>query len=196
MIEKIFALILLIFLSPFFLFFYILIKFTSKGSFLFKQKRLGKDKKPFYIYKIRTMVENAEELKKDLLKKNEADGPVFKIKDDPRYTKIGKWLAKKGLDELPQLINILKGEMSFVGPRPLPVEEALKIPKKYQKRFSVKPGIISTWVINGAFHNDFDKWMEMDLEDIKNKSFFWDLLIIIKGIKLFFIYLFKNENKL
>lgn len=196
MIEKIFALILLIFLFPFFLIFYILIKLTSKGPFLFKQKRLGKNKKPFCIYKIRTMLENAEELKKDLLKKNEADGPVFKIKDDPRYTKIGKWLAKKGLDELPQLINILKGEMSFVGPRPLPINEALKVPKKYQKRFSVKPGIISTWAINGAFHNNFDKWMKMDLKDIKNKSFFWDLLIIIKGIKLFFVYLFKNENKL
>lgn len=196
MIERLFALIILFFLFPIFLIFYIIVKFDSKGPFLFKQKRLGKDKKPFYIYKIRTMIENAEELKKDLIKKNEAKGPVFKIKDDPRYTKIGRWLAKKGLDELPQLINILKGEMSCVGPRPFPINEALKIPKKYQSRFSVKPGIISTWAVSGAFHNDFEKWMEMDLKDIKNKSFFWDLLIIIKGIKLFFVYLFKNENKL
>ncbi len=194
MIERIFALILLIFLSPVFFIFYILVKLSSKGPFFFKQWRMGKNKKPFLIYKIRTMVEDAEKLKNKYRALNQADGPVFKIYDDPRFTKIGRFLAKKGLDELPQLINIVRGEMSFVGPRPLPIDEAKKVPKKYEKRFSVKPGLISTWAVNGAFHNDFDEWMRMDLEDVKNKSFYYDLSIILKGIKLLFIYLLQAKN--
>jgi len=140
---------------------------------------MGKDKKPFWIYKIRTMVEDAENLKSKIQNLNEADGPAFKIYDDPRYTKVGRFLAHTGLDELPQLINIIKGEMSFIGPRPLPVEEAKKIPKKYQKRFSVLPGIGSLWVVRGTNHSSFDKWMALDLEYIKNKSFFYDLKILL-----------------
>lgn len=169
-LEKLIAIILLILLSPLFLILYIAVKMTSKGPFIFKQKRAGKNKKPFYIYKIRTMMENAEKLKSKYNHLNQADGPVFKIHDDPRFTKIGKIIAKIGFDELPQLINILKGEMSFVGPRPFPIEEAKRIPKIYQKRFDVKPGILSSWVAEGAFHNNFKKWMKLDLEDVKNKN--------------------------
>ncbi|GIW64721.1 MAG: multidrug MFS transporter [Patescibacteria group bacterium] len=193
-LEIFFSLMLLLLLSPFFILIVLIIKLTSKGSVFFIQKRAGLNMKPFYIIKFRTMIEKAEEIKKKIKKLNEAKGPVFKIKNDPRYTLFGKWLAKRGLDELPQIINILKGEMSFVGPRPLPIDEAKKVPKKYEKRFSVKPGIISTWAVNGAFHNDFDRWMRMDLEDIKNKSFYYDLSIILKGIKLLFIYLLKAKN--
>lgn len=182
-LEKIIALFLLIFLSPLFFLFFLIVKFTSKGPFFFKQWRAGKDKKPFLIYKIRTMVENAEKLKSKYQYLNQADGPVFKIADDPRFTKTGKIIARLGLDEIPQLINIAKGEMGFVGPRPLPIDEVEKIPKKYQKRFSVKPGILSSWVAEGAFHNDFNKWMDLDLKDIKNKSFWYDLKIILKSIK-------------
>ncbi|MFN4212986.1 MAG: sugar transferase [Microgenomates group bacterium] len=194
LVEQLLALIILLLISPIFLIISFLIKITSKGSVFFTQKRVGKDLKIFQIYKFRTMVEDADRLKKNLLDKNEADGPVFKIKNDPRYTKFGRWLAKRGIDEIPQLINILKGEMSFVGPRPLPVDEARRIPKKYWERFMVKPGIISTWAINGAFHNNFNLWMKMDVNDAKRKSFFHDFLILIKGIKLFFIFLFNGKN--
>jgi len=182
MFEKLLALILSILFLPLFTILYFLVKSTSKGPFLFKQLRAGKDKKPFLMYKIRTMVENAEELKEKFRNLNQADGPVFKIYDDPRFTKVGQFLAKIGIDELPQLINILKDEMSFVGPRPFPLDEAKKIPKKYERRFSVKPGIFSSWVPSGAFHNDFKKWMELDLMDVKNKSFWYDLKIIIKSV--------------
>jgi lipopolysaccharide/colanic/teichoic acid biosynthesis glycosyltransferase len=181
-LERLLALFLLIFLSPLFVILYILVKFTSQGPFLFKQLRAGKNKKPFWIYKIRTMVENAESLKEKIKHLNQADGPVFKVYDDPRFTKIGRFLAKIGIDELPQLINIVKGQMSFVGPRPLPLDEAKKIPKKYKKRFSVLPGIFSSWVAYGAFHNDFKKWMELDLKDVENKSFWYDLKIVIKSL--------------
>jgi len=182
MFEKLLALFLLIFFSLVFFILYILIKLTSQGPFFFKQLRAGKNKKPFWIYKIRTMVENAEDLKEKIKHLNQADGPVFKVYDDPRFTKIGRFLAKIGIDELPQLINIVKGEMSFVGPRPLPLDEAKKIPKKYEKRFLVLPGIFSSWVAYGAFHNDFKKWMELDLKDVENKSFWYDLKIVIKSL--------------
>ena len=188
--QRLIALILLIILSPFLLILYILVKLTSKGPFIFKQKRLGKDKKPFTIYKIRTMIENAESQKSKVKSQNEADGPVFKIHNDPRYTKFGRFLAHSGLDEIPQLGNIAKGEMSFVGPRPLPVEEANKVPKKYERRFSILPGISSLWVTAGTDHSSFNKWMRLDLAYIKQKSFWGDITITIQTIfllvKLFF----------
>ena len=127
-IDKIFAILLLFATFPLWIVFYLLIKLTSSGPFLFRQKRLGKDKKPFVFYKFRTMVKNAEDLKSKIYHLNEADGPAFKIRDDPRYTKIGRFLAHSGLDEIPQLINVVKGEMAFVGPRPLPVSETSRFP--------------------------------------------------------------------
>jgi lipopolysaccharide/colanic/teichoic acid biosynthesis glycosyltransferase len=181
-LECLLAFFLLIFLSPLFVILYILVKLTSKGPFLFKQLRAGKNKKPFWIYKIRTMVKDAENLKEKIKHLNQANGPVFKIYDDPRLTKIGQFLTKIGIDELPQLINIVKGQMSFVGPRPLPLDEAKKIPKKYEKRFSVLPGIFSSWVAYSAFHNNFKKWMELDLKDVENKSFWYDLKIVIRSV--------------
>lgn len=177
--ERLMALFLLILLSPLILILYLTVKLTSKGSFIFKQKRMGKDFKPFVIYKIRTMIEGAEKQKTSLKTLNEADGPVFKIRNDPRYTPIGRFLSHTGLDEILQLVNIIKGEMSFVGPRPLPVDEALKVPRQYHKRFSVLPGITSFWVIRGAHFLTFKQWMESDLEYIKKKNFFLDLYIIL-----------------
>jgi len=178
------ALFLLILLSPLLLILFIIVKLTSRGPFVFKQKRSGKDKKSFMIYKIRTMVEDAENLKFEIQNLNEADGPVFKIHNDPRYTKFGRFLAHTGLDELLQLINIVKGEMAFIGPRPLPIEEAKKVPKKYDQRFSVLPGLSSLWVIRGTDHKNFNKWMELDLEYVKNKSFWYDFVIVIKTLLL------------
>jgi lipopolysaccharide/colanic/teichoic acid biosynthesis glycosyltransferase len=151
---------------------------------------MGKDKKVFTMYKIRTMVWNAERLKKKYVELNEVDGPAFKIKNDPRFTKFGRALSSTGLDELPQLINIIKGEMAFVGSRPLPVEEALRIPKKYQKRFAVLPGLTSPWVLKGQHNLNFIQWMELDVEYSEKRSRVYDLkvslLTFILLLKLIF----------
>lgn len=199
-LQQIFALILLILTLPLWLVLFVLIPLSSEGPAIFKQLRWGKGKKPFPMYKFRTMPQNAEKLKKRYLQLNEADGPVFKIWNDPRYTNIGKFLAHSGLDELPQLLNILRGEMLFVGPRPLPVNEAKLIPNKYQERFSILPGITSLWIVKGAHDLSFGEWMRLDLEYVREKSFGLDLkiaystfLIILKGIKSVFENHKKNE---
>ncbi len=163
---------------------YVLLTCTSPGPFLFIQKRMGKNKKIFSIYKIRTMQIDAERQKNKYRNLNEADGPVFKIRNDPRYTKVGKFLSHTGLDELPQLINIIKGDMLFVGPRPLPVDEAKNVPPNYQKRFTVLPGITSPWVVQGSHNLSFDDWMESDLWYVENRSWRVDIEIAYQTIKL------------
>jgi len=190
-IYQIIAFILFILVFPLLLVLFILIKLLSRGPFIFTQKRAGKNKKPFYIYKIRTMVEQAEDLKKKYLSLNEAEPPAFKIHKDPRYTKIGRIIAHLALDELPQLINVVKGEMSLVGPRPLPVDEANKIPKKYAKRFSVLPGMTSTWIVEGADHTSFKRWMEQDLDYLKKKNFWYDIKILANTFSMIFSNLIK-----
>jgi lipopolysaccharide/colanic/teichoic acid biosynthesis glycosyltransferase len=182
--QRILAVILFIFSLPLFTILFLLVKLTSKGPFLFTQKRAGKNRVPFIIYKIRSMKQNAEKMQSKYLYLNEADGPVFKIRHDPRYTFFGKFLSKTGLDELPQLINVIKGEMSFVGPRPLPINETNKIPNQYIKRFSVLPGITSLWVVKGAHKLSFKEWMELDVEYVRKKSFLFDLKVGLLTIKL------------
>lgn len=151
----------------------------------FSQNRVGEDGRIFRLYKLRTMRVGAEREQEKLQKLNEADGPVFKIRDDPRYTKIGKWLARTGLDELPQIINVLKGEMALVGPRPLPVDEEAKIPSKWRiKRRSVKPGLTSSWVVEGGHNLKFQQWMELDMKDIENKNFIYDFVILVKTLAI------------
>lgn len=114
---------------------------------------------------------------------NEADGPVFKIRNDPRYTKVGRFLSHSGLDELPQIINVIKGEMVFVGPRPLPIDEGVKIPIKYRKkRESVRPGIISPWVFDGYHNLSFKEWMKSDMGYINDKSKGKDCFLFLKGV--------------
>jgi len=186
------AIILFIFLIPFLIILFIIIKLTSSGPFFFKQKRLGKNKKPFLIYKIRTMVVNAENLKSKIRNLNEVEEPVFKVHNDPRYTKIGRFLSHTGLDELPQLINIMKGEMDFVGPRPLPVVEAKRIPKQYQKRIDVLPGITSPWVLQGAHKLSLEEWMKLDLAYIKKKSLRYDAVILGKSFLLVINFIYKK----
>jgi len=162
----------------------ILVKLSSKGPIFFKQKRVGLRGRTFYMYKFRTMVTNAEDLKSSLMEMNEADGPVFKIKNDPRITPIGKFLRKSGLDELPQFINVLLGDMSLVGPRP-PVPDEVKQYERWQlRRLSMKPGITCTWQIKPN-RNDisFDEWMKMDLQYIDNWSNKLDLVLFFKTIK-------------
>ncbi|MBU0572383.1 sugar transferase [Patescibacteria group bacterium] len=177
-LQRLLALVLYILALPFFSLLWLLIKFEDGGPLFFKQERMGKGKKPFIMHKIRTMVVGAEKLKEKYLHLNEADGPVFKIRNDPRYTKIGKILTRTGLDELPQLVNVVRGEMALVGPRPLPWDEAIKVPKRYQKRFSVLPGITSSWVVKGSHKLGFDEWMNLDLEYVKKRSNFFDVQIL------------------
>jgi len=156
---------------------------TSKGPIIFKQTRVGLRGRHFSLYKFRTMIADAESLKKQLEAENEADGPVFKIRDDPRVTSIGKFLRKTGLDELPQLFNILKGEMSLIGPRP-PLPEETKSYKRWQlRRLSVKPGLSCFWQIKPDRNSiKFEKWMEMDLAYIDNWSLRLDFIILLKTI--------------
>ncbi|MBN1262726.1 MAG: sugar transferase [Candidatus Pacebacteria bacterium] len=171
---------------PLWLIFGLGIKIDSAGPVFFRQLRSGMDGRPFTIYKFRTMICNAEKEKKQIKNRNEADGPVFKIKHDPRFTKFGFWLAKTGLDELPQLINILKGEMSLVGPRPLPLEETRFLKKWQRARLEVKPGLASSWTAKGAPHNNFDAWMKFDLLDIRQTSFRSDWKILTGTARMLF----------
>lgn len=173
----------------------VLVRLDSKGPFLFRHKRLGKDYNPFWIYKIRTMVDGADKLQSRLRKQNEADGPVFKIRNDPRYTMIGKFLSHSALDELPQLINIIKGEMAFIGPRPLPQREAVQVPKKYQIRFSVLPGMTSSWIISGAHKLTFKKWMELDCAYVRHKSLYQDMVILMQTASIVLREIFNKLRK-
>lgn len=167
-------------LMPVFLIIGILIKLEDpKGSVFFSQKRNGLNGKEFNMYKFRSMVHNAEDLLESLMSKNEMDGPVFKIKDDPRITKIGKFIRKTSLDELPQLFNVLKGDMSLVGPRPPIPREVIQYNKYQYQRLLVKPGITCYWQISGRNNIDFDEWVELDLKYIKERNLFKDIYIIL-----------------
>jgi len=174
--------VLLVLLSPLFLLVAILIKLNSKGPVFFTQERVGFNKRRFKLFKFRTMVDNAEKLREELEEQNEVSGPVFKIKNDPRITPIGKWLRRISMDELPQLINVLKGEMSLVGPRPPIPSEVERYEWKDRRRLSMKPGITCLWQINGRSNIPFEKWMKLDKEYIDNWSLWLDLKILAKTI--------------
>ncbi len=164
----------------------ILVKLTAPGPIFFVQKRLGLNKRMFNIYKFRTMVVDAEQRLKELEHLNEADGAVFKIKSDPRITPIGAFLRKTSIDELPQLFNVLKGEMSLVGPRPLQVRDyelfEVHCQDWQRKRFSVRPGITCLWQIMGRSSTTFERWMELDLQYIRTWSVWLDLEILAKTL--------------
>ena len=173
-------------LSPVMLLAALLVKLTSPGPVFFIQKRLGLNKRMFHIFKFRTMVVDAEQRLKDIEHQNEANGPVFKIKKDPRITLVGSFLRKTSIDELPQLFNVLKGEMSLVGPRPLQVRDYELFETFCQdwqrKRFSVRPGITCLWQIMGRSSTTFEKWMELDLQYIRTWSLWLDLEILAKTV--------------
>lgn len=177
------SLVLLILLSPLLLCVVLVIKWTSSGPAFFIQERIGHCKRRFPMYKFRTMNVDAEKKLFALEHLNEFSGPAFKIKDDPRLTKVGKFLRKTSIDELPQLINVLKGEMSLVGPRPLPVRDYERFYEdKHYRRFSVLPGLTCLWQSNGRNSIPFDKWMELDLQYIDQWSFWLDIGILFKTI--------------
>lgn len=162
-----------------------LIKYEDpKGSVLFKQIRIGKDGEKFHMYKFRSMVIDAEDKLKDLLKHNEVSGAMFKMKEDPRVTRIGKIIRKTSIDELPQLLNVLKGEMSLVGPRP-PLPREVKEYTAYDKqRLLVTPGCAGLWQVTERNSVGFKEMVELDLEYINKRSVFYDLKIIFKTIQI------------
>ena len=170
-------------LVPLFLFIAIAIKLDSPGPVFFIQKRVGLRKHIFPMFKFRSMHLNAEEKLKELEHLNEAEGPIFKMANDPRVTRVGKFLRKTSLDELPQLINVLRGEMSLVGPRPMSMRDVDLFDRGIQrKRFSVQPGLTCLWQISGRSNLPFEKWLELDLEYIENWTFWFDVKILIKTL--------------
>jgi len=175
------ALIFLIFFSWLFVLLALLVKNTSPGPVFFRQQRSGQNGAPFTLYKFRTMVTNAEQLQHELAAMNEMSGPVFKVTNDPRITPMGKFLRRYSLDELPQFWNVLRGEMSLVGPRPLPVDEVKRFNDfAHRRRLSVKPGLTCLWQIGGRNQiHDFKDWVRLDLEYIDNWSFWLDLKILL-----------------
>jgi exopolysaccharide biosynthesis polyprenyl glycosylphosphotransferase len=165
----------------------IAIKLSSPGPIFFIQNRVGYNKRVFPLYKFRTMIVNAEKMQEDMEPLNEMDGPVFKIQNDPRITRLGKWLRYTSIDELPQFINVLKGDMSIVGPRPLPVRDFNGFNQDWhRRRFSVLPGITCLWQINGRNTVHFDKWMELDMNYIDNWSLLNDIIILFKTVPVLF----------
>ena len=187
LIDIVGSLLGLILLSPLFCIVAILIKLEDpKGKVFFAQERNGINSKTFKMYKFRSMVNNAEELLQKLQHQNEQSGPVFKIKDDPRITKVGKFIRKTSIDELPQLINVLKGDMSLVGPRP-PIPHEVEQYTPYQmQRLLVKPGLTCIWQVSGRNNIGFDDWVEMDIEYIQNRSLWLDIKLIFKTVGVLF----------
>jgi exopolysaccharide biosynthesis polyprenyl glycosylphosphotransferase len=164
----------------------LLIKLTSRGPVLFRQQRSGLNGAPFTIYKFRTMVSNAEQLQHELASMNEMRGPVFKVTKDPRITRIGKFLRKYSIDEWPQFFNVLRGEMSLVGPRPLPVDEVKRFNDlAHRRRLSVKPGLTCLWQVSGRNEiTDFSDWVRLDLEYIDNWSLWLDCKILWRTVPI------------
>jgi len=183
-IDMVGAAALLLMMSPFFLAIAAAIRASSKGPIFFRQERCGLHGRAFTMLKFRSMVTNAEQLQAELNALNEMAGPVFKVSNDPRVTPIGKFLRKTSLDELPQLLNVLLGEMSLVGPRPLPVYEVERFDDpSHRRRLSVKPGITCLWQVSGRNNvRDFREWVRLDLEYIDNWSIWLDLKILFRTI--------------
>jgi exopolysaccharide biosynthesis polyprenyl glycosylphosphotransferase len=184
LIDLVGALVLLILLAPLLLILALVVKLTSPGPIFFRQQRSGLNGRPFMLYKFRTMVTNAEQLQQELAAMNEMTGPVFKVTNDPRITRFGKFLRKFSLDELPQLVNVARGEMSLVGPRPLPVNEVKRFHDlAHRRRLSVKPGLTCLWQISGRNNvKDFKDWVRLDLEYIDNWSLWLDLKILFRTV--------------
>ena len=176
----------LIILSPLLLIVAVCIKIESKGPAIFTQDRVGLDGKVFKLYKLRSMINKAEELKCRLEKNNEMDGPMFKIRNDPRVTKVGRFIRRTSIDELPQLINVLKGEMSLVGPRPSLQNEVEKFESWMLKRLVVKPGLTCYWQVLGRNDIEFKEWMELDIKYIKERSIWVDIKLILKTVFVLF----------
>ncbi|MCH6269418.1 sugar transferase [Neobacillus citreus] len=187
LIDIVGALCGIILLSFLFVIIAILIKLDDpKGPVFFSQKRVGLNGKEFKMYKFRSMVFNAEEKLKDLLKYNDVSGAMFKMKDDPRITKVGKFIRKTSVDELPQLFNVLKGDMSLVGPRPPLPREVVEYTEYDNQRLLVTPGCTGLWQVSGRSNIGFKEMVELDLMYIRNRTTFFDLKLIVKTVLVIF----------
>lgn len=183
LIDLLGSIALLILFAPILIIIAVLIKLSSPGPIFFVQERMGYNKRRFRMIKFRTMIPDAEARMKEIEHLNEKDGPIFKIKNDPRITGVGRFLRKTSLDELPQLFNVLLGDMSLVGPRPLSIRDALKLEVSWQKRrFSVRPGLTCLWQISGRSELSFEQWMKLDLEYIDHWSLLLDWWILVKTV--------------
>ena len=180
----------LIVLMPILVAIVIIIKIESKGSIIFSQDRVGKNGILFKMYKFRSMVINAEELKEELAYKNERIGPMFKIRNDPRITRVGRFIRRTSIDELPQLVNILKGDMSIVGPRPSLPMEVEQFDSWMMKRLNVKPGLTCYWQVSGRNDIKFTEWMKLDVEYVEQRNLIIDAKLIYKT----FFVLFGDKN--
>jgi exopolysaccharide biosynthesis polyprenyl glycosylphosphotransferase len=180
----------IILFSPIMIITAIAIRLDSEGPIIFSQKRVGLLGKEFNMYKFRSMVINAEQLQDKLKDRNEMSGPVFKIKDDPRITRVGKFIRKTSIDELPQFFNVLKGEMSLVGPRPNLPKEVEKYTAYQRQRLLAKPGLTCYWQVMGRNNIDFEDWMKLDIKYIKERNLWVDIKLIFKT----FFVLFGDKN--
>jgi exopolysaccharide biosynthesis polyprenyl glycosylphosphotransferase len=181
--EKFFAFGLIIFTTPIIFLFGILVKVSSRGPIFFRQERIGLHGRSFFQYKLRSMVINAEALKDDLTHLNEQSGPVFKIKEDPRLTFVGKFIRKFSIDELPQLYNVITGDMNLIGPRPPVPQEVEQYTAKQMRRLSMKPGITGLWQVSGRNDlKEFEDWVKLDLEYIDNWNLILDFKIALKTV--------------
>jgi exopolysaccharide biosynthesis polyprenyl glycosylphosphotransferase len=183
-IDVVGAAVVLVMTLPLLLLVALVVKLTSAGSVIFSQERAGFHGRRFRMYKFRTMVEGAEEIRDQVAHLNEMSGPVFKATDDPRLTAVGGLLRKLSLDELPQLLNVLKGEMSLVGPRPLPIYEASRIKGAQRRRLAMRPGITGLWQVAGRNMVDFDEWMRMDLLYVDQWSLTLDVKILVRTVSV------------
>jgi lipopolysaccharide/colanic/teichoic acid biosynthesis glycosyltransferase len=175
---------LLLFLSPIFLVLAIAVKLSSPGPIFYRWKVVGQFGRPFVGYKFRSMVDHADALRPQLGPLNEMSGPVFKMSHDPRVTKIGSWMRRYSLDELPQLYSVLKGNMSLVGPRPPLATEYAQFTEFQKQKLVVKPGITCLWQVSGRNQvSDFDEWVKLDLEYIRNWCLYLDLKILLQTVK-------------
>jgi exopolysaccharide biosynthesis polyprenyl glycosylphosphotransferase len=183
LLDIVVALLLLVLLAPLLLLVALAIRLDSEGPIFFIQERVGFNKRRFRMFKFRTMRHDAEARMKEIEHLNEKSGPIFKIRNDPRITRLGKWLRKTSVDELPQLANVLLGDMSIVGPRPLSVRDALRMEVAWQKRrFSVKPGLTCLWQVSGRSNLSFEQWMQLDLDYIDSWSLALDGVILLRTI--------------
>ena len=187
LIDVIGSIVALVVFTPTMLVIMLLIKLEDKGPVFYGQTRIGKNGAEFKMWKFRSMRENAHELRSQMMAQNDADGPMFKIKDDPRVTKIGHFIRKKSLDEIPQFFNVLKGEMSLVGPRPSLPEEVMEFDSRERERLNVLPGLTGLWQVSGRNDLSFDDMIALDLEYVKHHSVLWDVKIIfITVAQMFF----------
>ncbi|WP_368491167.1 sugar transferase [Clostridium sp. BJN0013] len=186
MTDIIFSILGIIVFAPVMMIIAVAIKLDSKGAVIFSQERVGLNGRLFKMYKFRSMVENAEDLLDELKDKNEMTGPMFKMKEDPRVTRVGKFIRKTSLDELPQLFNVIKGEMSLVGPRPNLPREVVKFTRKQKIKLLAKPGLTCYWQVMGRSNVDFERWMELDIKYIEMRNTLLDFKLIFKTLGVFF----------